>query len=208
AERFDGVVRPSDTLARLGGDEFALLIDPATESEAEEVARRLNEAVGEPLVLAGRELSVGASIGIVAHPGGHADGDDLIRHADIAMYAAKDAGRGHHQVFRYDMALEFGELLALEGELRAAVENGELCLHYQPELDVERGKVVGVEGLLRWEPESRGNVSPGELIPIAQDTGLILPQGDFGLREDCAQTAMWRRKSVIDDGIFAVGNES
>ena len=199
AERFDGVVRPSDTLARLGGDEFALLIDPATESEAEDVARRLNEAVGEPLVLAGRELSVGASIGIVAHPGGHADGDDLIRHADIAMYAAKDAGRGHHQVFRYDMALEFGELLALEGELRAAVENGELCLHYQPEIDVESGKVVGVEALLRWESESRGNVSPGEFIPIAEATGLILPVGDFVLREACAQTARWLREGLIED---------
>ena len=149
AERFAGAVRPSDTLARLGGDEFAVLLDPATENEAEEVARRLNQAAGEPLVLAERELSVGASIGIVAHPGGPADGDDLIRHADIAMYAAKDAGRGHHQVFRYDMAREFGELMALEGELRAAVENGELCLHYQPEIDVETRRVVGVEALLR-----------------------------------------------------------
>jgi len=200
AERFAGAVRPSDTLARLGGDEFALLLDPATEAEAEEVARRLNDAVGEPLVLADRELSVGASMGIVAHPGGPADGDDLIRHADIAMYAAKDAGRGHHQVFRYDMALEFGELLALEGELRGAVENGELCLHYQPEIDVESRRVVGVEALLRWESKSRGNVPPSDFIPIAEATGLILPLGDFVLREACAQTATWLKEGLIRDG--------
>jgi diguanylate cyclase (GGDEF)-like protein/PAS domain S-box-containing protein len=199
AERFDGAVRPSDTLARLGGDEFALLLDPATEAEAEEVAQRLNETIGRPLSLSGRDLSVGASIGIVAHPGGPADGDDLIRHADIAMYAAKDAGRGHHQVFRYDMALEFGELLALEGELRSAVENGELRLHYQPEIDVESRRVVGVEALLRWESKSRGNVPPGDFIPIAEATGLILPLGDFVLREACAQTARWLSEGLIGD---------
>jgi diguanylate cyclase (GGDEF)-like protein/PAS domain S-box-containing protein len=199
AERFAAAVRPSDTLARLGGDEFALLLDPATEAEAEEVARRLTDEVNVPLVLSERELTVGASVGIVAHPGGSAESDDLIRHADIAMYAAKDAGRGHHQVFRYDMALEFGELLALEGELRAAVENGELCLHYQPEIDVESQRVVGVEALLRWESDTRGNVPPGDFIPIAEATGLILPLGDFVLREACAQTAQWLSDGLIGD---------
>jgi diguanylate cyclase (GGDEF)-like protein/PAS domain S-box-containing protein len=208
AERFAGAVRPSDTLARLGGDEFAVLLDPATETEAEEVARRLNQAVGEPLTLAERELSVGASIGIVAHPGGPADGDDLIRHADIAMYAAKDAGRGHHQVFRYDMAREFGELMALEGELRAAVENGELCLHYQPEIDVESRRVVGVEALLRWQSDTRGNVPPSDFIPIAEATGLILPLGDFVLREACAQTAIWLRDGVIGESFVTWVNIS
>jgi diguanylate cyclase (GGDEF)-like protein len=199
AERFDSAVRPSDTLARLGGDEFALLLDPATETEAEEVARRLTEQVNVPVALSGRELTVGASIGIVAHPGGAAESDDLIRHADIAMYAAKDAGRGHHQVFRYDMALEFGDLLALESELRSAVENGELRLHYQPEIDVATRRVVGVEALLRWESQTRGNVPPGDFIPIAEATGLILPLGDFVLREACAQAAQWRRDGLIRD---------
>jgi predicted signal transduction protein with EAL and GGDEF domain len=199
AERFGAAVRPSDTLARLGGDEFAVLLDPATESEAEDVARRLTQQVAKPLVVSGRELTVSASIGIMAHPGGLAESDDLIRHADIAMYAAKDAGRGHHQVFRYDMALEFGELLALEGELRAAVENGELCLHYQPEIDVDNGRVVGVEALLRWESKTRGNVSPADFIPIAEATGLILPLGDFVLREACAQTARWLSEGLIGE---------
>jgi EAL domain-containing protein (putative c-di-GMP-specific phosphodiesterase class I) len=115
------------------------------------------------------------------------------------MYAVKDAGRGHHQVFRYDMALEFGELLALESELRSAVENGDLCLHYQPEIDLESRRVVGVEALLRWESKTRGNVPPSDFIPIAEATGLILPLGDFVLREACAQTAIWRAQGLIDD---------
>ncbi len=197
AERFSAAVRPSDTLARLGGDEFAVLLDSASEEEAIEVAHRLNEKLGEPVTISGRELTVGASIGIVAHPGGPADSDDLIRHADIAMYAAKDAGRGHHQVFKYDMALEFGELLALEGELRAALENEDFELHYQPEIDVDSRQIVGVEALLRWESKTRGFIPPSDFIPIAEATGLILPLGDFVLREACRQTAAWLRDGLI-----------
>jgi diguanylate cyclase (GGDEF)-like protein/PAS domain S-box-containing protein len=208
AERLAAAVRPSDTLARLGGDEFALLLDPATEEEAEEVAQRLTQQISASFHVSGRELTVGASIGIVAHPGGHAESDDLIRHADIAMYAAKDAGRGHHQVFRYDMAREFGELLALEGELRAAVENRELRLHYQPEIDVDSRRVVGVEALLRWESKTRGFIPPSDFIPIAEATGLILPLGDFVLREACAQTAMWLRDGLIGESFVTWVNIS
>jgi diguanylate cyclase (GGDEF)-like protein/PAS domain S-box-containing protein len=208
AERLAAAVRPSDTLARLGGDEFAVLLDPASEEEAEEVAQRLTQQLAKSFELFGRELTMGASIGIVAHPGGHAESDDLIRHADIAMYAAKDAGRGHHQVFRHDMALEFGELLALEGELRAAVENGELTLYYQPEIDVESRRVVGVEALLRWESKTRGFIPPSEFIPIAEATGLILPLGDYVLREACTQTAQWLREGLVGESFVTWVNIS
>ena len=113
ARRFDEVVRPSDTLARLGGDEFALLLDGAAEAQAESVARRLIESVSVPLVLGDRELSVNASVGVVVHLGGHEDSDELIRHADIAMYAAKDAGGGSYRIFQQSMAQEFGQMLEL-----------------------------------------------------------------------------------------------
>jgi diguanylate cyclase (GGDEF)-like protein/PAS domain S-box-containing protein len=208
AERFSAAVRPSDTLARLGGDEFAVLLDSAGEEEATEVAHRLNEKLGESVTISGRELTVGASIGIVVHPGGPADSDDLIRHADIAMYAAKDAGRGHHQVFKYDMALEFGELLALEGELRAALENEDFELHYQPEIDVDSRQIVGVEALLRWESKTRGFIPPSDFIPIAEATGLILPLGDFVLREACRQTAVWLRDGLIGESFVTWVNIS
>jgi diguanylate cyclase (GGDEF)-like protein/PAS domain S-box-containing protein len=208
ARRFDTAVRPMDTLARLGGDEFAVLLSSATEEEAIAVAARLNEQLEEPITISGRELNVGASIGIVMHPGGLAQSEDLIRHADIAMYAAKDAGRGHHQVFRTDMARHFSELLALEGELRIALENEEFALFYQPEIDVESGQIVGVEALLRWPSKSRGFVPPSDFIPIAEATGLILPLGDFVLREACRQTAAWVRDGLIGESFVTWVNIS
>ncbi|MGZ4202202.1 MAG: putative bifunctional diguanylate cyclase/phosphodiesterase [Thermoleophilaceae bacterium] len=208
AQRFSAAVRPSDTLARLGGDEFGLLLESAGEQDATEVATRLTEELAEPLMISGRELPVGASIGIVAHPGGAAESDDLIRHADIAMYAAKDAGRGHHQVFQYDMAREFGELLALEGELRAALDNGDFQLHYQPEIDVDNRRIVGVEALLRWESATRGFVPPSEFIPIAEATGLILPLGDYVVHEACRQTAAWLKEGLIGESFVTWVNVS
>ena len=199
AERFMEVSRPSDTLARLGGDEFALLLDGAHEMHAAGVARRLLDILTEPIWIAGRELVVSASVGIALHAGGPGEGEELLRHADVAMYAAKEAGRGRFEVFRYDMARELGELLGLEHELRLGLQRGEFALHYQPEVDLENGNVVGVEALLRWNSARRGLVPPDRFIPVAEATGLILPLGEFVLREACLQTARWRRDGLLPE---------
>ena len=199
AERFDATSRPEDTLARLGGDEFALLLDGAHESQAVGVAQRLLEALTEPIWIAGRELVVGASIGIALHTGGPGQGEELLRHADVAMYAAKEAGRGRFELFRYDMARELGELLGLEHELRLGLQRDEFTLHYQPEVDLENGDVVGVEALLRWNSPRRGQVPPDRFIPVAEATGLILPLGEFVLRDACRQTAQWRSDGVLPE---------
>jgi diguanylate cyclase (GGDEF)-like protein/PAS domain S-box-containing protein len=199
AERFESVSRPSDTLARLGGDEFALLIDGAHEQQAVSVAQRLLDVLAEPVWVAERELIVGASIGIALHAGGPGEGEELVRHADVAMYAAKEAGRGRYEVFRYQMARELGELLGLEHELRLGLQRGEFTLHYQPEVDLENGDIVGVEALLRWTSPKRGLVPPDRFIPVAEATGLIIPLGEAVLRDACLQTAQWLRDGVLPE---------
>jgi len=208
AERFTETSRPSDTLARLGGDEFALLLDGAHETHAVGVAKRLLLALEEPIWIAGRELVIGASIGIALHAGGVGEGEELVRHADVAMYAAKEAGRGRYELFRYDMARELGELLGLEHELRLGLQRSEFTLHYQPEVNLENGDIVGVEALLRWNSPRRGLVPPDRFIPVAEATGLILPLGEHVLREACAQTARWRSEGVLPENFVTWVNLS
>jgi diguanylate cyclase (GGDEF)-like protein/PAS domain S-box-containing protein len=199
ARRFGGLMRPSDTLARFGGDEFAVLLEGAQESQGAAVADRLLDRLREPVAVAGRELTVRASVGLVAHAGGDGDSEELIRHADLAMYVAKQAGRNRHKVFHYDMAREFGELLELEQELRQGLDRGEFSLHYQPEIALDSGETAGVEALLRWSSPSRGSVPPATFIPIAEATGLIQPLGEFVIREACAQTASWLGQGLLPD---------
>ncbi len=199
AARLDEECRASDTLARLGGDEFALLLEGASETQAVKVSERLLDLVSQPVSVADRELSVTSSIGIVIHPGGRGESAPLIRDADVAMYAAKESGHGTYQVFRYDMAREFGDVLGLEHELRVALQRDELRVHYQPEIDLTNNRVVGVEALLRWTSPTRGEVSPTKFIPIAESSGLIFPIGEFALHEACRQTADWRRRGLLPD---------
>jgi diguanylate cyclase (GGDEF)-like protein/PAS domain S-box-containing protein len=199
ASRLEDVCRPSDTLARLGGDEFAILVEGAGETQAVLVCERLLSTVSMPVSVADRELSVGASIGIAIHPGGEGESASLIRDADLAMYAAKESGRGTHQLFRFEMAREFGDGLGLEHELRLGLQRDELTVHYQPEIDLNTHRVIGVEALLRWNSPTRGAVSPTRFIPIAESSGLIFPIGEFVLREACRQTAEWRRQGLLSD---------
>jgi diguanylate cyclase (GGDEF)-like protein/PAS domain S-box-containing protein len=189
--------RASDTVARLGGDEFALLIENADEAHATATAKRLLDSLARPLSAGGRELAVDASIGIVNHTGGDVESDDLMRNADFALYSAKRAGRGRCEVFRVDMAGEFGDLLDLEQDLRLGLQNGEFSLHYQPEVSIDGSTVVGVEALLRWHSPTRGSVSPAEFIPLAESSGLILPIGEFVVNEACGQAAKWRSEGTL-----------
>jgi diguanylate cyclase (GGDEF)-like protein/PAS domain S-box-containing protein len=199
SSRFTETIRAGETLARLGGDEFALVLEGADEAGAVASAERLLSRVSEPVTVAGHELAVGASVGVVVHSGGPADREELIRRADVAMYAAKEAGRGVYALFRDEMARDLGETLGLEHELRLGLGRGEFAVHYQPEICLETGAITGVEALLRWTSPTRGSVSPAQFIPIAESTGLILPLGEFVLDAACRQTAEWRRDGILSE---------
>jgi diguanylate cyclase (GGDEF)-like protein len=199
AARFTTVIRPSDTLARLGGDEFALLLEEADEPLAVGIAERFLELVSKATTIAGREVSLGASVGIVVHRGGRGESDELMRQADLAMYAAKQSGRGCHAVFHHDMIRDLGDHLGLEHEIRLGLQRHEFSVHYQPQISLESRKIVGVEALLRWHSPERGAVSPAQFIPVAEATGLILPLGEFVLREACKQAARWSHDGLVPE---------
>jgi len=196
ADRLTETVRATDTVARFGGDEFAVLLDQTDEALAVTVARRALARLAEPAVVGGRELQAAASMGIALHAG-EAGGDQLVRDADVAMYAAKDAGRGRHEVFRSEMARDPDELLGLDNELRYALARDELSVHYQPEISLSGGEIVGVEALVRWTSPTRGPVGPDVFIPVAEASGLIAPLGELVLREACGVTAGWLRDGIV-----------
>jgi diguanylate cyclase (GGDEF)-like protein/PAS domain S-box-containing protein len=198
ADRLNETVRTTDTVARFGGDEFAVLLDQTDEALAVSVARRALARLTEPAVVGGRELQVTASIGIALHAG-ECGGDELVRNADVAMYAAKDAGRGRHEVFRSEMARDPDELLGLDNELRTALARNELSVHYQPEISLSDGTIVGVEALVRWTSPTRGPVGPDVFIPVAESSGLIAALGELVLREACGVAARWLRDSTVGD---------
>jgi diguanylate cyclase (GGDEF)-like protein/PAS domain S-box-containing protein len=192
--------RATDTVARLGGDEFAVLLEHSAESRAHEVASALLTQLAVPSGVAGWDVAVSASIGIAIHTGGAGDSEEMIRRADIAMYAAKDAGRGRYEVFDEDMTRQLGELVGLEHELRLAIDRGELSVHYQPEFVVTTGAIAGVEALIRWSSPKLGWIPPSTFIPLAEQTGQILPIGEQVLVEACRQTAAWDAQGILPDG--------
>ncbi len=172
-----------------------------------DLARRLLDGVARPVVIAGRDVSLGASIGIVLNSGS-GQSEELVRDADVAMYAAKDAGRNRYEIFCSEMARKAGELLGIEQELRLGLQRGEFSLHYQPEVELATNRIVGAEALLRWQSPTRGSVPPARFIPIAEATELIMQLGEFVLREACLQTAEWRRVGLVPDSFVTWVNVS
>jgi diguanylate cyclase (GGDEF)-like protein len=202
AGRLQGCLRPEDVTARLGGDEFAVMVREPVETEAAaiSVARRIMEAFKQPVAVGTESVSVYVSAGIAVSPGGDMSAEELIRNADVAMYAAKASGKGRFSVFHPSMGTAVLERHGLKEELRLAIEREELRLYFQPIVDLDTGLTVATEALVRWEHPRRGLVAPSEFVPLAEETGLILSLGQWVLEEACQQARAWEADGGADGG--------
>ncbi len=191
-ERFVSRVRETDTVARLGGDEFGVLqMGLAHAGNAGQLAADFLEQAARPILLDGHRISLGVSIGIAAFPRDGTSSEALLRHADIALYHAKNDGRNGFRFFHAEMEIPIQARWQLELDLRAALAEETLTLHYQPIVDASSHAIQGFEALLRWDHPRRGNVSPAEFIPLAEEIGLIVPLGEWVLRRACRDAAHW-----------------
>lgn len=196
AHRLKHNVREQDTVSRLGGDEFVLLLPDTNAAGAAHLAEKLLQAALQPIQIEQHELTVTPSIGIALYPKDGTDLDSLARSADAAMYRAKGDGRNNYRFFTAEIQAQSDRTLLLDNALRRALEREQLSLHYQPQIELATGRVVGAEALLRWQHPDLGAISPAEFIPIAESSGLILPMGEWVIRTAVAQLSQWRRAGL------------
>ncbi len=198
ALRLKRSVREADTVARMGGDEFVVLVPELRQSEdLAGIAQKLLLLIARPFSLDGRTVQIAASIGIASFPDDGNDGEALLRNADAAMYRAKELGRNNFQLCTRELTEQAAEHLSLQKGLRLALEQDELFLHYQPITSIVTGRTVGVEALVRWQHPQKGTVGPSIFIPVAEETGLILPLGDWVLRSACTELRRWH-ETLLD----------
>ncbi len=199
ARRIAACLRETDTAGRLGGDEFAVLLtNLANEMDAATVARKLLSSLSEPIQFREQSMSIQCSIGIASFPRDTTDAEELIKKADTAMYHAKERGGNVFDFYTDDMNAAIQRRADLEGRLRTALDEDQLVVHYQPQFDLTRGRIIGAEALLRWQHPELGLVSPIHFLPIAEETGLIVPIGDWILRKACQQNALWNRRPDLN----------
>jgi len=192
ADRLRKNIRQEDTIARLGGDEFAVLLtDIETEQCATVLAKKILQSLEAPLELNQRELFISASIGVSLFPNDGEDAGTLLKNADIAMYRAKDLGKNNHQFYSTDMSARAFQSLTMESSLRHALEREEFVLFYQPQVDIESNRIVGVEALIRWQHPDLGLVAPNDFISLLEETGLIIPVGYWVIASACRQMKLW-----------------
>ena len=182
----------SSSIARFGGDEFTILLDDIENEQAiVRIAERIVKNISQPMMLDHQEVHISTSIGIAIYPHDGTKADEILKHADTAMYHAKAQGRNNFQFFAESMNKSSVELLLLENNLHKAIEQNELCLYYQPQVSIETGKLVGMEALIRWQQPDKGFISPGVFIPVAEETGMIMQIGEWVFREACEQGMSW-----------------